>query len=245
MRTRRDQAGAEERLVYRLILAIDVERYSRLDAQRQLKTQTDLRGVLDECAVRMGLDLDRWHRQVNGDGELAVLPEDIHISKFVGIFAREFERALAALNDRRPGRRLRVRLAMHHGTMIYGPLGPAGDAPVVVCRLLDSTPFREFLNLQRHRDLALIVSDSLYRDVVCTGFCPLNRMDFEEISVVIKGVGYRGHIYRGPTERTTVPEPGASGPTHKAPVNGTAVKPSRWLGSAMLAKLSTAYMPEK
>src|SRR4051794_1006988 len=76
MRTRKDPLHANGSLVYRLILAIDVERYSRLDAQLQLDTQTKLRGVLDACVIGMGLDPDDWHRQVSGDGELMVLPAD-------------------------------------------------------------------------------------------------------------------------------------------------------------------------
>lgn len=209
-----DHALTEGQLVYGLVLAFDVEKYSRLDAQRQLMTQTDLRAVMDACAADIGVDPGRWHRQVSGDGELVVLPSDTKIAPAVGSFAQSFDQALARLNlGRPPERRLRVRLAMHHGTMIQGPLGPAGDAPVVVCRLLDAAPFREFLSLQRHRDLALIVSDSLYRDIICTGFCQLNRADFEPMRVVIKGKTYCGYIHRGTggTTAGNAPAPNING----------------------------------
>jgi hypothetical protein len=198
MLRRSDPVLAEGRFVYRLVVAFDVEKYSRLDAQRQLATQTDLRGMIDACGIDLGLDPSRWHRQVNGDGELAVLPVDTNIPHVVGSLTRELERRLLTLNNDRPTeQRLRVRLAMHHGTLISGPLGPAGEAPVVVTRLLDAAPLRKFLTLQRERNLAVIVSDSLYNEVICSGFCPLNRSDFEQIRVVVKETPYCGYIYRG------------------------------------------------
>jgi hypothetical protein len=215
---RKGQVLAAGRLVYRLILAVDVERYSRRDAQRQLQIQTDLRGALDTCATDMGLDPRLWHRQVNGDGELLILPDDTDHTLVVGGLARGLERALATLNQgRRPEDRLRIRLAMHHGTMVQGPLGPAGEAPVVVCRLLDAAPFRRFLQARRDRDVALIVSDSLYRDVVRTGFCPMDREAFRSMRVVIKGTPFRGYIYDGAGDDIAVA--GSPAPAHMSPAH--------------------------
>lgn len=101
-------------LLYRLMLAIDVEKYSRRNAGRQLQVQTDLRAALDACAEAIGLDTARRERQVNGDGELLVLPANIPLTRVVGDLPRAFARELATLNrHRRPDDRLRVRLAMH------------------------------------------------------------------------------------------------------------------------------------
>lgn len=220
MRGQVEQVPAGDRLVYRLLLAVDVVSYSRLDAHQQLRTQTALRSLLDACAASTGLEPSRWHRQVRGDGELVVLPPEIDITRVIGDFTREFEWALAELNTgRAPERRLRVRLAMHHGTLIPGPLGPAGDAPVVLCRLLDATPLREFLAVQPHRDLALIVSNSLYQDVVRTGFCPLDPADFTQIRVVIKEVPYCGYIYHSGDHKDLAadrPSPSLPAEDHKS-----------------------------
>lgn len=228
MCTRKGQVLAAGRLVYRLILAVDVERYSSRDAQRQLQIQTDLRGALDTCATEMGLDPRLWHRQVNGDGELLVLPDDTDHTLVVGGLTRGLERALATLNQgRRPEDRLRIRLAMHHGTMIPGPLGPAGEAPVVVCRLLDATPFRRFLRAQEGRNVALIVSDSLYRDVVRTGFCSMDHEAFRSMRVVVKGAVFRGHIYDGTGDDIAVGGSAATGrrlPGSAAPLRSAAAR---------------------
>ncbi|MCQ0018347.1 hypothetical protein [Actinomadura madurae] len=90
----------EGQLVYRLLLAVDLERYSRLDAHQQLAAQTDLRGLLDGCAKRTGLRTNAWYRQPGGDGELVVLPAGVNVARVVGAFAHDLERALTELNSR-------------------------------------------------------------------------------------------------------------------------------------------------
>ncbi|NDU77283.1 hypothetical protein GWI34_32370 [Actinomadura sp. DSM 109109] len=198
-------------LVYRLLLAVDLEKYSHLDAQRQLAAQKDLRGLLNGCARRTGLRTGGWYRQPGGDGELVVMPAGVDIPHVVGAFTSDLERALAELNRRRPTR-LRMRLALHHGTVIEGPLGPAGDAPVVVARLLDAPPLRDHLDEHQDRDLALVVSDTLYKDVVGSGFCALNPADFLRLEVTIKEKPYSGYIHhdvRVPPGRLPLPAPAA------------------------------------
>ncbi|MEO3825281.1 hypothetical protein ABGB11_15995 [Actinomadura sp. B10D3] len=116
------------------------------------------------------------------------------VVRVVGAFAHALERALTELNDRRAPR-LRLRLAFHHGTMIDGPLGPAGQAPIVVSRLLDAAPLRAYLTEHPDRDLALVVSDSLFKDVVGSGFCAVDPADFIGLEVEIKEKTYRGYIY--------------------------------------------------
>ncbi|MGI5165410.1 hypothetical protein ACQEU3_13725 [Spirillospora sp. CA-253888] len=183
--------------VYRLLLAVDLEQYSRLLPQQQLIAQTDLRRLLDDCARRTGLGPDGWYRQVGGDGELVVLPTDSDVLRAVGPFTRRLEEALADRNRYRLDTpRLRMRMALHHGPLlIEGPLGPAGDPPIVVARLLDSAPLRRHLADHPDRDLALVVSDSLYQDVVRSGFCELDPAAFTALEVETKGRLYRGHIH--------------------------------------------------
>jgi class 3 adenylate cyclase len=192
----RARPRTENELVYRLLLAVDVEKYSRLDAQQQLKVQIELHRLINASASRAGLATNGWYRQPSGDGELVAFPADTDILRTVGTFTRTLERGLARLNERRSAEpRLRLRVAFHHGTMIPGPLGPAGDAPIVVGRLLDAAPLRDYLTDHQDRDLALVVSDSLYNDVIRTGLCELNPRRFIEVNVEIKQVHYRGYIH--------------------------------------------------
>jgi hypothetical protein len=189
---------AGPRLVYRLLLAVDAERYSRRSARDQLCVQLDLHHALQAAAARSGLDRDQWYRQPRGDGELAVLTEETDIPHTVAMFTRGLEAVLTEINrDRAEERRLRIRMAFHYGTLTSGPFGPAGDAPVVVSRLLDSAALRRALERRRDRNLALIVSASLYEDIVSTGFCALDTAGFEPMRTSVKGIGYRGLVYNG------------------------------------------------
>jgi hypothetical protein len=192
------------RLTYRLVLAVDVEKYSARDAREQLRAQTELQRILSAAARNVGLDQRQWYEQVSGDGELVVLPEDVDVSVVVGDFTSSLETILGEYNRRviggtRP--RLRLRVALHHGTLTPGPFGPAGDAPIVVSRLLDAKPLRRLLAEQQERDLALIVSQTLYQDVVRTGFCSLDPEEFQAVRVNAKGMQYNGFVRRSDQRR--------------------------------------------
>lgn len=187
------------RLTYRLVLAVDVEKYSARDAREQLRAQTELQRILTAAARNVGLDQREWYEQVSGDGELVVMPEDVDVPVVVGDFTSSLETILGEYNRRVIGGtrlRLRLRLALHHGTLTPGPFGPAGDAPIVVSRLLDAKPLRRLLAEQQERDLALIVSQSLYQDVVRTGFCSLDPEEFQAVRVNAKGTQYNGFVRR-------------------------------------------------
>ena len=97
----------------------------------------------------------------------------------------------------RPGPRLRVRLVLHHGTLIAGPFGPAGDAPIVASRLLEARPLRLFLARHPGDDLAFAVSGSLFHDVVRTGFCCLDPAAFDPMRITAKGITYHGYLHHG------------------------------------------------
>ncbi|GAA2459008.1 hypothetical protein GCM10010191_93880 [Actinomadura vinacea] len=193
-------------LVYRLLLAVDIQAYSKRSTREQLQAQHSLTRALDRAALGIGLERARWDKQVGGDGELATLPEGVDPAPVAGDFVIGLASELRALNGaREDGPPLRVRLALHHGTMTAGPFGPAGDAPIVVQRLLDSAPLRRLLADDPGRDLAYVVSESLYGDVVRTGFCSLPPAAFQAVKVTAKGTAFRGHILTGRTEAHGAP----------------------------------------
>ena len=184
------------RLSYAFLAAVDIEGFSRLDALEQVTIQDHLRGVLETAAFRAGLDRTLWDIQVNGDGELAVLPSDIDGARLVADYPRELEAALTELNVARDrGPRLRIRAALHHGTVAMGKLGAVGKAPIVVSRLLDSDRLRQELR-HRRTDLVLVVSDALFTDVIESRFRGLDPDEFSRIEEYAKGQSYIGYIHR-------------------------------------------------
>ena len=194
-----DAGGPGGRLLFRLLLAIDIQGYSARSPRMQLQAQADLLAAMEGAANGAGLDRQRWVQQVTGDGELDVLPVDHDIVAVVGRYAPAIERALAETNREIAfDRRVRVRLAFHHGALIMGQpasFGPAGHAPVVVSRLLDARPLRRYLTVHPERNVALVVSSQIYHEVVCSGLCDLPPQNFRFFRTTIKGALYRGYIF--------------------------------------------------
>ena len=191
-------------LRFHYVLAVDVQGFSRLSTRDQVAVQIQLSGALDEAARRAGLDRRTWHRQVAGDGELVVLPTDTDGLRLVADFPRGLSRALARVNaERYPAKPIRVRVAIHHGTLAPGCLGPVGRAPVVVSRLLDSGLLRRELVQRPEADLVLIVSASLYADVVETELGGLDPAEFERVTVRAKKASYPAYIHRAPLPKAS------------------------------------------
>jgi len=182
-------------LVYRLVVAIDIESHSKLNTIEQYDVQADLRDVLDKAAARAGLGRETWYREIRGDGELSVLPADTDVAWVIARLVQEIGLALgerrAQMSCRPP---LRLRVAMHYGTLMQGCFGPVGQAPIVASRLLDARVARRALAESVERDLILIVSAGLYHDVIETGFYGLDANRFSPVRVTVKGVTYCGYV---------------------------------------------------
>ncbi|RAY13661.1 hypothetical protein DPM19_18510 [Actinomadura craniellae] len=194
-------AGSVE-LIYRLLMAVDVENHPDREVREQLQVHEDLSAVLDAAAEQVGLDRPRWEKQKRGDGELAILPEEVGVA-VVGDFVSALEERIAEINAARPVRPwLRIRLAIHHGTLTPGPFGPAGDAPIVISRLLAAPPVHRLLREREDLDVALVVSSTIYRNVIKTGFCSLDPRHFAPMQTTIKRVQYHGFTYRPPLRKS-------------------------------------------
>lgn len=201
--------GDLEQLDYRFLVAVDIEGFSKHHARAQMEIQRDLDRALNEAASAAGLNRETWERQVGGDGELAVLPTDTDGLRLVALFPRELTRALRKVNQERSTEpRIRVRVAIHHGTLAQGSFGPVGLAPIVISRLLDAEVLRQALTQRAGEDLVLIVSASLYTDIIETRFAGLDPAEFYPVEVHAKDVVYPSYIYG---RRPGQPRPG--GPT--------------------------------
>lgn len=163
------------------------------------------------AAASAGLGRGRWYRQPRGDGELAVLPQGASGLSLVGDYPRGLAATISDLNHAADnGSRLRVRLAIHHGAVLPGRFGPVGAAPVVTSRLVDAEPARRQLRQRADLDVALIVSATVYEEVVESRLHGLDPEVFDRIIVRAKGKSYAGDLHRGiPVEVTDQQYPGA------------------------------------
>lgn len=192
------EALRDGQLHYGFVVAVDIEGFSSLHTHAQTITQASLSHVLKMAAFNAQLDRDRWYRQARGDGELAVVPLTADPSWVVARFTEQVAIALAkrrsALTGQPP---LRIRMAMHLGSMARGDFGPVGEAPIVASRLLDSRAVRRALASDPAVDLVLVVSEHLYRVVVETRFHGLSPDRFRPVRARIKGITYQGWLCVG------------------------------------------------
>ncbi|WP_229852196.1 hypothetical protein [Streptomyces albospinus] len=82
-----------------------------------------------------------------------------------------------------PAARLRLRAAIHHGPVELADNGFAGTAVVATSRLLSSRYLYEALKVHDAADLALLLSDDVYRSTVAGGHTTLSVADFRRVTV--------------------------------------------------------------
>lgn len=152
----------------RLLISVDMERYSRRSNLQQYEAQQNFHTLLHAAAVDVGLDRVTWTTQQAGDGELAILPRDVPEARVIGRFVPELNRRLRAFNSSRTAAgQVRLRVAVHQGLVhLDGANGFPGHAVVHVCRLCDAAPVRQALAAFPEAGVALVVSTEMYRDVV-------------------------------------------------------------------------------
>lgn len=176
-------------LAFRFLTAVDVEGCSRRPAAEQAKIQDKLEYAMSEAAARTALDRRRWYRQPRGDGELAVLPQCANGLSLVADYPRNLAAVLSETNhSATPGSRLRIRMAIHHGTVSPGRFGPVGVAPILVSRLVDAQVLRNALSQHHDIDIALIISATVYDEIVQSRFYDLDPDALSRTIISVKGM---------------------------------------------------------
>ncbi|MHC3816819.1 hypothetical protein [Streptomyces sp. CB02488] len=171
-----------------------MEKYSRLDTRTQSAVQSELVRMLDEAAGLTGLDRTSWTRQPQGDQEFAVLPEATPEDVVLGPFVHHLAVRLGDRNARPGAQRIRLRMAVDSGVVADAALGHAGPAPVAVARYVNAPQLRAVLATLTTADLAVMVSDRLYQDVVRSGRRDLDPAQYVRAHVRVKEFGGYGWI---------------------------------------------------
>lgn len=168
-------------------IAVDAQAYGSKNDRRQSETQHDLPRLLDRAARGAGLDRSEWQIQQKGDEQLAVRPLDGTEPRLVDDFVRHLAAELREFNAQRvPEARMRLRGAIHQGPVELAGNGFAGTAVVVTARLLNSRPLYDALAAHPAADLAVLLSDDVFRSTVAGGHTTLSVSDFERVAVEVK-----------------------------------------------------------
>lgn len=167
----------------RLIVAVDAKGYGGSDELTQHEIQAAIPSLLGSAAERSGLDRSEWDVHPAGDGELAVLPISTEEPRLLDLYVQELSYALRRHNhNRTEAGRLRLRMAVHHGSAVSSAAGYSGRGIVTAARVVDSDTLRAALT-DAGADLAVAVTAPVYQDVVAQGHSRLRPEDFARATV--------------------------------------------------------------
>ncbi|WP_433228009.1 hypothetical protein [Actinomadura formosensis] len=161
-------AGASRRCA---IFVVDIKDFTveERDDPVQLGLRRSLYGLLARSFNAAGIPWRLCVREDRGDGALIVLPVPVPVSALVPSLVTRLGDALHGHNRSvLPLHTIRLRAALHFGTVHRDSYGVAGRAVNQAFRLVDSTAIRDALDSST-ADLALILSEEAYRELSPAG----------------------------------------------------------------------------
>ncbi|HEV2779744.1 MAG TPA: hypothetical protein VGX25_10120 [Actinophytocola sp.] len=191
-----DPAGIAGTARRALCVAVDIKNWSGRPVPEQIQAQHALVTAVRTACAAAGLP-GRF-AQVNGDGVLVIAPSGIDETRAIPALIQGLRVALHHQNRiLSEGARARLRVALTEGIIASGPAGVGGRAVIECFRLLNSPPVRQALDESHAGDLAVIVSDHLYRDVIEHGFHGLPAYEFQptDCSIPDKEFHTRAWVY--------------------------------------------------
>lgn len=192
---------------YRAVLAVDMEKFSRISARHQQLIGPLIPQVLEKAFARadmLAVWKDARFPRHGGDGYvMGAEPE--YLPYLISPFLEELQKVLEeaqpflAAHDRN----LRMRL---RASIDVGPLPDTGDgsgidamgeAMISTHRLLDSEPVRRGLENSDPDTtlLATIISRRVYEDVVLGGFVPVRASRWRPVHAAVPSKGFQAEGY--------------------------------------------------
>ncbi|TDC81972.1 tetratricopeptide repeat protein [Actinomadura sp. 7K507] len=172
---------------------MDVQGYGGRTNPDQLTVRRGLFEALSEALAGSGVPEVSFESEDRGDGALIIVHPDVPKERLAGPFPPKLAAALERHNGSAPpGARIKIRVALHAGEVLYDAHGVTGSAIVTACRLLDADPLKDALR-DSPGAVGLIASDWFYQEVVRQ--CPTCDADtYRPVAVSVKETHTRGWI---------------------------------------------------
>lgn len=210
--------------VYRALLSVDVANSGSRDTEGSLRLRAALLTSLIEAFRAAGIDWERCVVEDRGDGVIVHVPPEFPKPRLINPVLNHLSDSLRHHNRYAgPNDQVRVRAAVHAGDLRADVHGLTGTPKVLLGRLLDSTPLRQALaDAPPTATVALIVSESIWDDVVSQGARGLDPDLFTQVTVRAKETVARAWItvigHGAPTISGTRSEPSPPDRTPASPV---------------------------
>jgi len=183
--------------VHRTILAIDVEGFTRRprrDVDRLLMRK-ELYRLLEQALARAGLRPEDFRAEDRGDGVLVLLNAEVPKTRVLPWLVLRMAAELNRYNRTAPeATRIRVRAVVHAGEVASDAYGHASKDLNLTFRLLDSDLLRGYLANAR-TSLVLLVSASIYNDIIEQGYREIDAEAFQPVQVVAKSTHALAWVY--------------------------------------------------
>lgn len=189
-----------------LCAAADIKGWSGRPVPEQIRAQQSLVDVV-HAACRYAR-LPEEIVQSSGDGVLLLPPSDVDEVAVIPDLISGLSAALVTENRLlADSARIRLRFALTSGLITPGAAGFSGAAMVECFRLLDSPPVKAALVDFPSAQLAVIISDQLYREVITGGPRGLGPTDFWPVRSELPDKGFVAQAWLYVSDRTGGPEP--------------------------------------
>jgi tetratricopeptide (TPR) repeat protein len=189
-----------------LCAAADIKGWSGRPVPEQIRAQRSLVDVV-HAACRYAR-VPEEIVQSSGDGVLLLPPSDIDEIAVIPDLISGLSAALVTENRLlADSARIRLRFSLTSGLITPGAAGFSGAAMVECFRLLDSPPVKAALDDFPAAQLAVIISDQLYREVIAGGPHGMRPAEFWSVRSELPDKGFAAQAWLYVSDRTGGPEP--------------------------------------
>ncbi|MGC7095175.1 ATP-binding protein [Amycolatopsis lurida] len=184
------------RAVHRTIVIVDVEAFTdqRRTTPHQLAVREALYSALSHGFDVAGAPWSECHHEDRGDGVFVLAPAHIPKAPFIEILPNALVTRLTQHNAARPAeQRIRLRMALHAGEIVYDDHGATAESVNLTFRLLEASPLRTAL-ARSEGVLAVIVSKWFFDEVVRHSE-EIDPATFRPVRVVVKDTSAIGWLW--------------------------------------------------
>ncbi|OXM44844.1 SARP family transcriptional regulator [Amycolatopsis alba DSM 44262] len=185
-----------QQAVHRTIVIVDVEAFTdqRRTTPHRLVVREALYNALSQGFEVAGAPWAECHHEDRGDGIFVLAPAHIPKAPFIEVLPNALAARLTQHNIANPAeQRIRLRMALHAGEIVYDDHGATAESVNFTFRLLDAAPLRTAL-ARSEGVLAVIVSKWFFDEVVRHSE-EIDPATFRPARVQVKGTSAIGWIW--------------------------------------------------
>lgn len=195
-----DPSDPIEPSAHRVCVAIDIAQFTQRSGAAQ-QPRSHLYNLVALALRRVDIDFARLPVTDYTDGIFFTLPGDIRSDAVIG-FIDAMKATMSHMRDPR-GYVLHLRMALSSGPVEHATSGLAGAAVEHSARLLESTELSEALVGNPVANLAIAISDSLFRNLIIRAGIASVLYDFRSTHIELREKGFSTEAWIYPRNTTT------------------------------------------